>query len=135
MILIFNWLICLYVRLPTLSKPLHMSIVNAISTWVWLQFFHLVYLLPKFFFTLAFLDLFLDACHICFGHVMGARSYVTCYKTMGTCFLACCMPLGTCNMGCYGCKPMLVGFAFYKELSIFILNFLYKLQNLWVKFW
>ncbi len=61
---------------------------------------------------------------------MGTTGYVTCYKTMGTCFLACCTPLGICNMGGYGCKPMLVGFGFYKALSIFIWNFLYKLWNL-----
>jgi len=43
-------------------------------------------------------------CHTCFGHVPKVRGHVTCYKTLGTCYLACYVPLGTHNMGVYGCK-------------------------------
>jgi len=30
------------------------------------------------------------------------KEYATCYKTIGTCYLACYMPFG--NIGSYGCK-------------------------------
>jgi hypothetical protein len=45
-----------------------------------------------------------NPCNTCFGHVMNDKVYVTCYKTLGTCYLACYVPLDTSNMGGYGCK-------------------------------
>ncbi len=52
--------------------------------------------------------LFLSPWHFqtCFGHVRGAQGQVTCHKTLGTCYLACCVPLGRVgpNLRAYGCK-------------------------------
>ncbi len=56
--------------------------------------------LPFTLFYFSHLDIcrhFLDPCYTCFEHVIGVRGYVTCYKTLGTCYLACYMPSGTSN--------------------------------------
>jgi hypothetical protein len=63
-----------------------------------------VYPLPHFFFHLGIPRHVLGPCHKCFGHMMGVRGYITCYKTFDTYYLACYIPLITRNMGVHGCK-------------------------------
>ncbi len=46
----------------------------------------------------------LGPCYTCFEHVIDVRGYVTCYKTLGTCYLACYMPCGTSNTRGHGFK-------------------------------
>jgi hypothetical protein len=52
-----------------------------------------------YFFHLGILKHVLGPCHTYFEHVLGAKEYVTCYTTLGSCYLACYMPLITHNMG------------------------------------
>ncbi len=73
------------------------GVANAVSTRVLLQLFPPRSALCPFFFHLGTSRHVQDPFHTCFGHEMGARAYVTCYKTLD--YLACYVPLGICNMG------------------------------------
>jgi hypothetical protein len=85
-----------------LPLKLHMSIVvNAVSTRVLLQFFFPESALCPIFFTLTFLDMiWVHVIHV-LGMLGVLGGYITCFKTLGTCYLTLlCGP----NTGGYGCK-------------------------------
>jgi hypothetical protein len=85
-----------------LPVKLHMSIVvNAVSTRALLQFFFPESALCPIFFTLTILDMiWVHVIHV-LGMLGVLGGYITCFKTLGACYLICYVAP---NTGGYGCK-------------------------------